>query len=294
MKLEVKKVDSIKREMKFEIPKDRVKQTFDEVYQDIAKSAKIKGFRQGKVPRHILEKSYAKEAQEEMIRKIIPEAYTEGLTKEKLSPIDMPQIEDVNYKDGIVTFTAKLELKPEINVKDYKGIKVKRKDSSVTEEEITKTLDYFKQGQGADKKVEINDAFAKGLGYPSLEDFKKSLVRQMEMDKDRQNRADVENQLIETLFKSTKFDVPSSLVQKQLARRIEEQAHQLTHQGVPAAEAKKSVEASKAELEKQVEKDIKVYLILDKIAQEEKMEIKEGESLPSKVMEFLFKEAQWS
>src|SRR3989338_7419020 len=109
MKLEVKKVDSIKRELKFEIPKERVSAKLDEVYKEIAKEAKIKGYRPGKAPRHILEKHHSRLAQEELIRNLISEAYQEGLKKESIQPIDYPEIEDVNFKDGILKFTAKLD-----------------------------------------------------------------------------------------------------------------------------------------------------------------------------------------
>ncbi len=93
MKVEVKKVDSIKRELKFEIPKERVSQKFDEVYKELGKIIKVKGFRPGKVPRQILESQHSKTAQDEVFQKLIPEVYHEGITKEDLAPIDMPEIE---------------------------------------------------------------------------------------------------------------------------------------------------------------------------------------------------------
>ncbi|MCA9398631.1 MAG: hypothetical protein KC618_02695 [Candidatus Omnitrophica bacterium] len=293
MKVAVKKVDSVKRELSFEIPKDRVSKTLDEVYKEIGKVAKVKGFRPGKAPRHVLEAQHGKTAREELMRKLIPEVYQEGIEKEQLDPIDAPEINDVKFQDGIITFQAVLDLKPEIKVKDYKGLKIKRKSSKVTDEEINKTLEYFKQGQGKDKEVAIDDAFAKGLGYPSLEEFKQSLARQLEMDKDRQNKFDVENQVIEQLLKKTKFDVPQSLVKRQLERRVHDESHRMQQQGVLKEEVEKNQETMRKELKEPVERDVKAYLVLDQIAKEEKIEVKEGENLPAKVMEFLLKEANW-
>ena len=293
MKVAVKKIDTLKRELKFEINRERVAQTLDAVYKDISKVTKIKGFRPGKAPRHVLEASHKHLAQEETIKKIIPEAFQEGIIQEKIDPIDMPDIEDVNFKDGTITFTAKIEIRPEVTVKDYKGIKVKRKDSKVTEEEIQKTLDYFKQAQGGEKQVKIDDDFAKRLGYPTLEEFKKTLVRQMEMDKDRQNRFDIENQLIEAALKKTKVTAPESLVKKQTERRVAEALDRLKKQGMPEEEIQKKEKEIRKDLPAAVERDIKVYLMLDKIAQLESIEVKEGENLPAKVIEFLLKEANW-
>ena len=293
MKLEVKKTGPIKRELRFEIPKERVSQTLNDVYSELAKSAKFTGFRQGKVPRHILESQHGKYAQEEAIRKLIPEVYHEGLKKENIQPIDLPEIHDVDFKNGIVTFTAKLELRPEIKLKDYKGIKVKRKSSEISEEEINKTLEFFKKGHGEKEETKIDEAFAHGLGYPSLDDFKKSLARQLELDKDRQNRADIENQIIEYLVKNNKFDMPEALVHRQLHHRMDEAVKRMKQQGVSEEEIQKKQKELHTDLHPSVEKDVKVYLILDKIAELEKLEIKEGENLPAKVMEFLLKEAAW-
>jgi FKBP-type peptidyl-prolyl cis-trans isomerase (trigger factor) len=222
MKISVKKIDVLRREMRFEVPEDRVSEKLNEVYQDLGKVAKVKGFRPGKVPRHVLEAEHAVLAREETVKKIIPEAYQEGLEQEDMSPLDLPEITNVDFKDGVIKFTAQFDIKPAIKIKNYKGITVKRKSSKVTEEEINKTLEYFKQSQGKDDKSTLDDDFVKGLGYPSLEEFKESLSRQMEIDKDRQNRLDVENQIIAALLKEARLVVPKSLVKKQLEYRLGE------------------------------------------------------------------------
>ena len=296
MKVEVKKVDEVKRELKFEVSKDKVSKALDEVYKDIAKVAKVKGFRKGKVPRNILEQRHGAAAQDEMLKKVIQEAYQEGVQKEQLAPLDYPDIQNVDYKDGCVTFTATLDIKPDVKIKDYEGIKVKRKSSKVTDEDIDKTLEYFKQGQAAgkdEKEVKIDDDFAKGLGYPSLKDFKESLSKQIEMDKDRQNKADVENQIVEALLKKAKLTTPESLVKKQLEYRIYEQKQRMEQQGMPKEEVDKKEEEMRKELADVVEKDVKVYLIFDKIAQEQNIEVGQNENLPAKVMEYLLKKAVW-
>jgi len=295
MKVAVKKVDAVKRELRFEIPKERVSQKFDEVYKELGKIVKVKGFRLGKVPRHILESQHSGKAKEEVLRKLVPEVYHEGVKQEQLIPLDMPEIANVDFKDGMITFTAKLDIKPEVIIDHYKGIQVKRKSSEVTKEEIDKTLEYFKKGQGQDKEndTEINDAFAHGLGYPNLEEFKKSLSRQLESDKDRHNRADVENQIVENLLKKAKLTVPESLVHRQIHHRIEEEKKQLKTQGVSDEEIEKKAKEMHNDLRVPVEREVKIYLILDKIAEIEKIEVKEGENLTMKVMEILLKEAKW-
>ena len=293
MKVVVKKVDALKRLLNFEIPRERVKQKLEEVYRDLGKVAKVKGFRPGKVPRDVLEREHGQLAKEETIKKLIPEVYQEGVQQENLDPLDLPDIDNVDFKDGVITFTAQIDIKPEVKVKNYKGIQVQRKSSKVTDEEIDKTLDYFKKSQGKGEDVKIDDAFVKGLGVPTLEEFKASLLRQMEIDKDRQNRFDVENQIVEALLKDAKLLVPPTLVKKQLDHRLHEMRHRLKSQGMSEEDMTKKENEVRKDLQKAVERDVKVYLILDKIAQDEKIAVKEGENLAVKVMEFLLKEANW-
>ena len=293
MKLAVKKLDANRWELKFEVPRERVAKKFDKIYEELGKVVKVKGFRQGKVPRHILESQHNKLAREEVMKELIPEVYHEGLEKEKIKPIDLPEILDVNINEGKVTFTAKLDVKPEVKVNDYKKIKVKRKSSTVTPEELNKTLEFFKKGQGEGKEVTIDDAFAHGLGFPSLEEFTKSLSRQLEIDKDRHNRMDVENQVAEHLLKKAKLTAPASLVKKQLERRLEDIRRRLASQGMSPEDIKKKEDEIRPQLGESVEKDVRIYLILDKIAEQENIPVKGDENLAVKVMEFLLKEAEW-
>ena len=292
MKVEVKKVDALKREIKFEVPRERVTTAMDEVYEEIGKYAKVKGFRPGKVPRAVLANSHGKLAQEETIKKLIPQAYHEGIGEQKINPIDLPEISDVALKDGVLTFKATLDIRPEVKVSHYKAIKVIRKSSAVTDEDINKTLEFFKKGRGG-AEAAIDDAFAKSMGFPNLEEFKKALSRQLELDKDRQNRVDVENQVVDALLKEAKLVVPQSLVQRQLRHRLEETLKRLKTQGMKDEDIKaKEAEITKS-LQEVVERDVKVYLVLEEIARQEKIEAEQEENLPAKVMEFLLKEAKW-
>jgi len=293
MKVEVKKVDALKREMRFEIPREKVSEAMDAVYTEIGKHAKIKGFRPGKVPRHILVTSHGQLAKDETIKKIIPQAYHDGVSQHQLNPIDLPEITEVNLKDGVLTFTATLDIRPEVKVSKYKGLDVERKKNEVSEEEVQKTLDFFKKGR-TDQEVTIDDNFAKGMGFPSLEDFKTALKRQLEFDRDRNNRMDIENQIVEELIKNAKLIVPQSLVKRQLYHRLNESLRRLKAQGLNDAELKKKEEELRTQLEPAVEREVRVYLILEEIGKLENITVADqNESLPGKVMEFLLKEAAW-
>ncbi len=308
MKVDLKKVDALRREMKFTVPREKVTEAMDVIYTEIGKHAKVKGFRPGKVPRHILMTTHGQLAKDETIKKIIPQAYHDGLHQHQLNPIDLPEITDVSLKDGVLTFTATLDIRPQVNISQYKGIAIKRKTSDVTEEEVQKTLEFFKKGRG-EQDIKIDDDFAKGMGFPSLEEFKKALKHQLEFDKDRHNRVDVENQIVEELLKYAKLTVPQSLVKRQLEYRIHEALRRLKSQGSTEEALKQKEEELRAQLGPVVEKEVKIYLILEEIAKLENITAEhhhhddghehhheEGgqESVPAKVMAFLLKEAKWT
>ena len=266
----------------------------EDVFKEISRSAKIKGFRPGKAPRHVIENEYGALAEEETVKKLIPEIYQEGLEKESLSPLDYPEIDNIEFKEGILKFKALIEIKPEVKISNYRGITVTRKSAEITDDDLNKTLEYFQKGQEKEgSKNEINDKFVKGSGYPSLDAFKESLKRQMEIDKDRQNRMDIERQITDVLLKNTKMTAPQSLVAKQLEYRLSDLINRLKAQGLPDEEIEKKRKEMDKDLKDPVERDVKLFLIFDKIAEEENIEAKEGENLPAKVMEFLTKEAQW-
>ncbi|MBU4333051.1 MAG: hypothetical protein KKD07_01260, partial [Candidatus Omnitrophica bacterium] len=111
--------------------------------------------------------------------------------------------------------------------------------------------------------------------------------------KDRLNKLDVENQIVDALLKKSKLTTPKGLVKKHLEQRVNETMERLKNQSMSAEDLKKKEESVRKDLSEVVEKDIRVYLILDEISKRENIEINEGGNLPLKVMEYLLKEAKW-
>ncbi len=293
MKVSVKKIDELRREMSFVVPKERVVQRTNEVLAEITKHAKIPGFRPGKAPKHLVEAAHGKTSKEEMLKNLIPEVYQEGLTAEKLLPIDFPMIDKVELKEGSLTFRATIDLRPEFDVDGYTHIKITKKSPDVTEAELDKTLEFFKKGRGMEENAVIDDTFAKSVGFPTLEEFKKALKRNLEFDKERQNRVDVENQLIEQLLTKCDFPVPQSMVDRQLQGRIDEFKDRLKKYGAKEEAIAKKLEEAMKELRDAAQKDVKTFLILQKIAEKENISPAKNENVTMKVIEFLLKEAQW-
>jgi len=208
--------------------------------------------------------------------------------------VDLPEVSDVQFKEDVISFKAKVEIRPEVKVKNYKSLRVKRKKTKVTLEDIDKSIETLKKSQGLDDKTAIDDAFAKGLGYVNLEELKENIRKQLEIFKDQQARQDTENQIVEQLLKNSSFDLPEAPVKKQLDYMVKDAKMRLSYQGMKKEDAEAKDKELREQLKEEAKKAVRVYFILDKIARLEKLDIKQEEQLSKKVMEFLLKQAHWS
>src|ERR1051325_1727424 len=132
--------------MKVEVDADEVGKQFQSVLAKCQKLARIPGFRPGHAPKPILEKRFAKEIQEDVQRKTIPDSYKQAVADNKLRPVMLPEIEKVEFTKGQpLRYEAKLEVAPEFALPEYKGIAVKRKSAVVSEEDVEKTLETLRE-----------------------------------------------------------------------------------------------------------------------------------------------------
>lgn len=138
----VKKAQECSALLDIEVPKESVEQAFEEVYDDIVKVANLPGFRVGKAPKDLVRKHYVKDAREEVLKRLVPEAYRKALEEHKLQPVGMPTISEVNFEEGKrLSFKARVDTRPEFTIKNYKGLKLERKNTKVTPQDVQKTLE---------------------------------------------------------------------------------------------------------------------------------------------------------
>lgn len=289
MKIVVNKLDALKRELQIEIPQEKVKNKFDEVYEEIKKTAKVPGFRPGTAPRNILEKHHSKFASEEVIRQLLPETYQEAIKTENLDAVSLPEITDVNLDSASLRYKATIEIRPEIEIKNYTKIKVKRSSNEVTDEEMQKALDKIKEQRKIDA---LNDDFAHGLGYANLEEFKNALKRQLIAQKESDNKIKLENEIIDYLLKNSKFSVPQSLVDKRIEELKDNLRQYLEKNRLPNDEIEKKEKEFEPKLKEQAMEQVKVFLVLDEIAKREN--IQRDDHMPNHTIEFLLKNADWT
>lgn len=288
MKTEVKKIDSTKREISIEVSGEVVKNKFDTIFKNVAKEAKVPGFRPGHVPQDILEKHYSSFVHEQVLKELIPEAYNQAMQKEGLEVIELPNISDVKLDRNTFSFKAKVEIMPEIEVKNYKGLKVNYKKIEVTAEEVKRNLDSLKESRKVDT---LDDNFAKGLGYPNLPELEKAIERQIFTQKENLQRKNLENEVIEELTKDLDFKLPQSLIDRQLKELVQQAKVELALKGVSREEIEAQEKTFSSQLEPEAKDQVKVYLVLAAIAKKEN--IPQDDHMPHKIIEFLLREAKW-
>jgi trigger factor len=288
MKTEVKKIDSTKREINIEVSGEIIKNKFEDVFKRIAKEAKVPGFRPGNAPGDILEKHFASNAHEQVLKELVPDLYNEAIKKEELDVIELPEVTDVKLDRNSLSFKATVEVSPQINIKNYKGQKVNYKNISVSPDEVKRNIDSLKQARSIDR---IDDSFARGLGYPNSVELEKAIERQILLNKENQERSRIENELIENLTQDLDFKIPQSLVKRQLQHLVRQAKLELALRGVAGEQIDEQEEVLFKELQAPATKQVKVYLVLAEIAKREN--IPQDDSMPARVMEFLLKEANW-
>lgn len=290
MNVTVKKLGNSKVELNIAAGKDVVRQKYDAVYAQISKEAKIPGFRPGNAPMEIIKKRFSDAAKQEVIRGLAEDLCAQAIKQENIFAISSPHISEVNLSEGNFSFKATVEVKPEVAVKKYKGIKIKRQKAEVSEEKVKEALENVKKERGAE---EVNDNFAKSLGYPSLADLQEFIKNQLFVANSENARRKYEAEVASYLIANSQLEVPRSLIEREIEERWQALEYQLLRQGLN----KDKIEEKKKELDKPLkdaaERDLKAYFILDKIAALENIAIDEKHGT-QKVMDFLLKEAEWT
>lgn len=288
MKSEVKKIDDSKREINIEVATEAVKEKFEAAFKKIAETAKVPGFRPGHAPRDILEKNFSAHAHELVLKELIPDAYGQAVKNEGLDVIDLPEITDVKLDRATLKFKATVELRPEIKLTNYKGIKLNYKKIEVTADDIKRNLDALKESR---KITVLDDNFARGLGYPNLAELEKAMEKQIFLQKEDQQRRKLENEIIESISKDLNFKAPQSLINRQLEDLVRQTKVDLALKGLPREKIDAQEKDIRGKLEPQARQQVELYLIMAEIAKKENIPL--DDHMPQHVIEFLFKEADW-
>lgn len=156
MSLQVEKLEKNMAKLTIEAGADEVEKAIEKAYQKQKNKISIPGFRKGKVPRQMVEKMYGKEVfYEDAANELIPDAYDKALDECEEDIVSSPKIEVVQIEAGKpFIFAATVALKPDVKLGKYKGVKVDKIDTTVTDEEIDEEINKERENNARNITVE--------------------------------------------------------------------------------------------------------------------------------------------
>ena len=373
MNIEIEEVGPCKKLLKFEIPKETIDDEWQKQLKEVARMAKVPGFRKGKAPRKLLEKNYGDKIMDDVKRAVVSGSYQQAIEENKLSPIGDPDIGNFDLELGKpLKFEITLEVLPTFELGDYKGMKLQRKPVSVTDEDIDKALETIskqkaqltivktgkvkvedfiicdcevgindevvwsdqelevmvsgshvadinvpdlkdrlvgaKSGDKVSVDVELGDSFsveqhrnksakmeisikeikrpkspkiddelAKQVGYDTLGELKEFMSKRLEMEKKRMAEGEMQEQISSKLIEMADFEMPEDMIKHHTNERLHKYQLDLVNKGTPQEEIEKHTEDMKSASEEAVVRDFKMSLVLEQIAEKERIFVTEDD-----------------
>jgi trigger factor len=162
LRVDIREGKAWKRTLEIEVPKHRVDQGFEAAYQKFRGEAKIPGFRKGKAPMDLVKKRFKGAIERDVLETLVPKAYEDAIGEADLSPISLPEVKDVEFKEGTaLKFKAEIEVKPEVEVKDYAGLEVVKGVVEITDRDVEQSVGYLREDLAqlhpVDREAKLHD-----------------------------------------------------------------------------------------------------------------------------------------
>jgi trigger factor len=146
MQVSVENVGKLGRKLVVRLPADRLEDTVRNRIQEMTRSARIKGFRPGKVPQKVIEQRFGAQLRNEVLSDLIGSSFQEAVTQENLRPAVQPSISTTGRPaDGQIEYTAEFEVVPEIGPIDAAALEITRTTATVSDEDVDQMIETLRQ-----------------------------------------------------------------------------------------------------------------------------------------------------
>lgn len=163
MRVEINHTSPCKKEVHIELPAEQVTQAFNQTYSQFARRVVVPGFRPGKAPQSIIRTRFNKEIRDEVIRTLVPRVVQDAVVENKLAVIGEPTIDDLILADGQpLKLKLSVEVIPEIEISDYRGLNVTKKIRIISDEDVEKAILKARQSQASLIPVEDDRSAQEG------------------------------------------------------------------------------------------------------------------------------------
>jgi trigger factor len=146
---------SCRRELDLEIPAEEVTKATERVAKELARVARVPGFRPGKAPISLIKRRFADDIKGEVLQSLVPERVEKAVVEQKLSPVSQPQVDKLDFNEGQpLKFRAVFEVLPEFELGTYKGLDIEMPPMDVTDDDVNKALEETRERAAAFAPVE--------------------------------------------------------------------------------------------------------------------------------------------
>ncbi len=156
MDVTVESTGTLERRMRVELPIEPIEQQVDSRLASVGRTAKIKGFRPGKVPAKVVRQRYGKQVREEVLSEVLKKSYTAAVTQEHLIPAGGPKIETEDDNGKTFAFTATFEIMPVVKLKDLEKIEINTPDVTIGKDDIADMLLNLRRQKATWETVDRN------------------------------------------------------------------------------------------------------------------------------------------
>ncbi len=144
MEIKVNQLSDSQQEVEVSLTYNEILPDIEKAYQDERKSISIDGFRKGKAPMSMIKKLYGEAIEYKASEDIANKKFWDAVDEKELKPISTPQMTDINFEPGSkLTFKVKYDIKPKLELKNYKGIEVEKPVFTVKDEEVEREIDFL-------------------------------------------------------------------------------------------------------------------------------------------------------
>ena len=160
MKTELTDVSQTRKEIKIEIEPAQVRSAYDRISDEFGKNAKVPGFRPGHAPRSVVRTRFKNEIRTEVLRELVPDAVNNAIIEHSLDAISEPEVHFENEEtldrlgEESITVKVGVEVIPEINLGEYKGLAAVRRTRPINDEDVDKMIDSLREGVAVMQPVE--------------------------------------------------------------------------------------------------------------------------------------------
>ena len=293
--IEIKKLAGSLIEITGQIPAGDFEVYRKKAIEEIGKEIKIDGFRPGMVPEKIIKEKVGEAAiLEKMAEMAMQKVYPQILEENKIAAIGRPEIIITKIAaNNPLGFKIKTAVIPEFELPDYKEIaeevNKEKSEIEVDEKEVEQTIEYILQSrkekteEGEEKVPALTDGFVKTLGdFKNVEDFKEKIRENIKKEKEAKEKERRRLRILEGIIEKLEIELPRVLVEAEKDKILMETKANIEQMGLKWEDYLNQIKKKEEELlagwEEDAVKRVKLALVLDKLAEAEKIEVPEDEA----------------